>query len=54
VSSNKLYGGTYTQFNDILPTLGITVTFVDAEDPENFRGRGVHSSRFQLCFSTFQ
>ena len=37
VSSNKLYGGTYTQFNDILPTLGITVRFVDMNDPENIR-----------------
>ena len=37
VSSSKLYGGTYTQFNDILPTLGITAKFVDAEDPENFK-----------------
>lgn len=36
VSANNLYGGTYTQFNDILPTLGITVKFVDPKDPENF------------------
>ena len=26
VSARNLYGGTYTQFNDILPKLGITVT----------------------------
>ena len=32
VSSANLYGGTYTQFNDILPTLGITVKFVNAND----------------------
>ena len=37
VASSKLYGGTYTQFNDILPTFGITVKFVDAE-PELPRG----------------
>ena len=36
VSARNLYGGTYTQFNDILPTLGITVKFVDSQDPENF------------------
>lgn len=34
VSSANLYGGTYTQFNDILPALGITVKFVNANDPE--------------------
>ncbi len=37
VSARNLYGGTYTQFNDILPALGITVKFVDSNDPENFR-----------------
>jgi O-acetylhomoserine (thiol)-lyase len=36
VSARNLYGGTYTQFNDILPTLGIQVKFVDSQDPENF------------------
>ncbi len=35
VSGRNLYGGTYTQFNDILPTLGITVKFVDTQDPAN-------------------
>ncbi|KGE73424.1 O-acetylhomoserine aminocarboxypropyltransferase [Spirochaeta lutea] len=29
VSSRNLYGGTYTMFNDILPSYGITVRFVD-------------------------
>ena len=37
VSARNLYGGTFTQFNDILPGLGITVRFVDSTDPENFR-----------------
>jgi O-acetylhomoserine (thiol)-lyase len=37
VSARNLYGGTFTQFNDILPSLGITVKFVDSKDPENFR-----------------
>ena len=36
VSARNLYGGTYTQFHDILPTLGITVKFVDSNDPQNF------------------
>jgi len=34
VSANNLYGGTYTQFNNILPTLGIEVRFVDPNNPE--------------------
>lgn len=37
VSSNNLYGGTYTQFNDILPSMGIKVRFVDPSDPNNFK-----------------
>jgi O-acetylhomoserine (thiol)-lyase len=36
VSANNLYGGTYTQFDSILPKLGITVKFVDPKDPKNF------------------
>jgi O-acetylhomoserine (thiol)-lyase len=36
VSARNLYGGTYTQFHDILPSLGIQVKFVDSNDPENF------------------
>ncbi|WP_018970201.1 O-acetylhomoserine aminocarboxypropyltransferase/cysteine synthase family protein [Rubritalea marina] len=34
VSANSLYGGTYTQFNDILPSLGIEVKFVDPNKPD--------------------
>ncbi len=37
VSANNLYGGTYTQFDSILPNFGIQVNFVDGKDPENFR-----------------
>jgi len=37
VSANNLYGGTYTQFDAILPSLGIQTTFVDPKDPENFQ-----------------
>lgn len=36
VSANNLYGGTYTQFDAILPKLGITARFVDPHDPKNF------------------
>ena len=36
VSAKNLYGGTYTQFNDILPHFGIRCTFVDSRDPANF------------------
>jgi O-acetylhomoserine (thiol)-lyase len=36
VSANNLYGGTYTQFDAILPKLGITVKFVNPHDPKNF------------------
>jgi len=36
VSARNLYGGTYTQFNDILPKLGITVKWVDPNNPRNF------------------
>jgi O-acetylhomoserine (thiol)-lyase len=36
VSANNLYGGTYTMFDAILPTLGITTKFVKHDDPKNF------------------
>jgi O-acetylhomoserine (thiol)-lyase len=36
VSATNLYGGTYTQFDAILPALGINVKFVDQSKPENF------------------
>ncbi|HRJ27654.1 MAG TPA: O-acetylhomoserine aminocarboxypropyltransferase/cysteine synthase [Fimbriimonadaceae bacterium] len=37
VASNSLYGGTYNQLHYTLPKQGISVTFVDPSDPENFR-----------------
>ncbi len=37
VSSSSLYGGTYTLFHYTFAQFGITVRFVDANDPENFR-----------------
>lgn len=36
VASSSLYGGTYTLLNVTLPRLGITTTFVDASNPEEF------------------
>jgi O-acetylhomoserine (thiol)-lyase len=37
VSACTLYGGTYNQFQYTFPRLGIEVTFVDPDQPENFR-----------------
>ncbi len=37
VSSSTLYGGTYTQFDVNFRDLGITVNFVNPDDPGNFR-----------------
>ena len=36
VASNSLYGGTYNLFKVTLPRLGITTSFVDPSNPENF------------------
>lgn len=43
VASNSLYGGTFNLLNVTLPRLGITTTFVDPEDPENF-GKAVQEN----------
>jgi len=37
VSSSTLYGGTYTQLDVTFRRLGIKTTFVEPDDPENFR-----------------
>ena len=37
VSACTLYGGTYTQFDVSLRKIGINTTFVEPDDPENFR-----------------
>jgi len=37
VSVAQLYGGTYNLFHYTLPKLGIEVSFVDGEDPANFK-----------------
>lgn len=36
VAASTLYGGTYDLFSVTLPKLGITTTFVDPDDPQNF------------------
>lgn len=36
VSSTNLYGGTFNLFANTLPEQGITATFVDPSDPQNF------------------
>jgi O-acetylhomoserine (thiol)-lyase len=37
VAAKTVYGGTYTQFDVSFRRLGIDTTFVDPDDPENFR-----------------
>lgn len=51
VSARNLYGGTYTQFNDILPTLGLKVKFVDSQDPQNFARAIDGKTRALFCES---
>jgi O-acetylhomoserine (thiol)-lyase len=49
VSARNLYGGTYTQFDNILPDLGITVKFVDSNDPQNFANAIDARTRALFC-----
>jgi O-acetylhomoserine (thiol)-lyase len=49
VSARNLYGGTYTQFASILPTLGIEVRLVDSNDPENFAKAADDKTRAFFC-----
>jgi O-acetylhomoserine (thiol)-lyase len=49
VSANNLYGGTYVQFDTILPQLGITVHLVDPTDPENFKRKINAKTRAIYC-----
>ena len=46
VASKTLYGGTYTQFEVSFRRLGVQTTFVDPEDPENFRRAITPRTRF--------
>ncbi len=45
VASNSLYGGTYNLLNVTLPRLGITTTFVDPSNPEEFRNAAQENTR---------
>ena len=49
VSARNLYGGTYTMFADILPTMGITTNFVDSQDPANFAAAIDDKTRCIFC-----
>jgi O-acetylhomoserine (thiol)-lyase len=49
ISARNLYGGSYTQFNDILPALGIEVRFVDSQDPQQFANAIDDNTRALFC-----
>ena len=49
VSARNLYGGSYTQFNDILPALGIEVRLVDSNDPAAFEAAADDKTRAFFC-----
>ena len=45
VASSSLYGGTYNLLKVTLPRLGITTTFVDSSNPENFTKAAQENTR---------
>ncbi len=45
VASSSLYGGTYNLLKVTLPRLGITTTFVDANNPDNFAAAVQNNTR---------
>jgi len=49
VAANNLYGGTFSQFNSILPQLGIKVRMVDPSDPNNFKAAITDRTRAVYC-----
>ena len=49
VSANNLYGGTYTQFDTILPRFGIRTRFVDPREPGNFDRAITDRTRLLYC-----
>jgi O-acetylhomoserine (thiol)-lyase len=49
VSANNLYGGSYVQFNSILPQLGIKVRLVDPSNPDNFKAAINAKTRAIYC-----
>jgi len=51
VSANNLYGGSYTQFHDILPQFNINVKLVDPNDPQNFAAAITDKTKMLFCES---
>lgn len=51
VSANTVYGGTYNLFANTLHDFGVETTFVDGEDPENFRA-AIKENTKALFFET--
>ena len=49
VAAHNLYGGTYTQFDSILPRFGIRTRFVDPREPENFDRAITPKTRLLYC-----
>ncbi|MBB5349439.1 O-acetylhomoserine aminocarboxypropyltransferase/cysteine synthase [Desulfoprunum benzoelyticum] len=49
VAANNLYGGTYSQFDSILPQFGIKVHLVDPSDPDNFAHAITERTRALYC-----
>ena len=45
VASSSLYGGTYNLLSVTLPRFGITTTFVDPSEPENFQKAAKENTR---------
>lgn len=45
VASNSLYGGTYNLLSVTLPRHGVTTTFVDPSNPENFKNAAQENTR---------
>jgi len=45
VASNSLYGGTYNMLSNTLPRFGITITFVDPDNPTNFKSAVKENTR---------
>jgi O-acetylhomoserine (thiol)-lyase len=51
VASNKLYGGSITQFGRTFKKFGWNVTFVDADQPEAFRAAITNRTKALFCES---
>lgn len=49
VAASNLYGGTFTQFNDILPRFNIHAKFVDSTQPENFAKAITPKTKLLYC-----